>query len=117
VAGTGRGPGCKAGIFIYLKMSDINIASHLFELAFQNAYDKALIFSGDSDLVPAIQTVRRCFPDKKIIVIFPKNRGSIDLKHICEMTLEMKKHHYLDAQLEDVVYNGNIGYRRPPKWR
>ena len=37
------------------KQTDVNIAIQLFKLAIQDKYDKALIISGDSDLIPSIE--------------------------------------------------------------
>ena len=36
------------------KRTDVNIAVHLFADAQKNNYDKAVIVSGDSDLIPAM---------------------------------------------------------------
>lgn len=53
------------------KRTDVNIAVFMLEDAYQNACDQMIIFSGDSDLVPAINMVRKRFPAKKIIVYVP----------------------------------------------
>ncbi len=48
------------------KQTDVNIAIKLFELAIQDKYDKALIISGDSDLIPSIKAVKSTFPHKGV---------------------------------------------------
>src|SRR3990167_2531421 len=53
------------------KETDVNIAIHLLDLAYQNAFDKALVVSNDSDLAPAIKMVRNRFPAKHIITVAP----------------------------------------------
>jgi len=53
------------------KRTDVNIAVFMLDDAYQNACDQMIIFSGDSDLVPAINMVRKRFPAKKIIVYVP----------------------------------------------
>ena len=45
------------------KETDVNIAVALVEDAVQDAYDTALLISGDSDLRPAIAAVRRVRPE------------------------------------------------------
>jgi len=40
------------------KRTDVNIAVTLFRAALTDLYDTALIISGDSDLVPAVEAVR-----------------------------------------------------------
>ncbi|MHB1655486.1 MAG: NYN domain-containing protein [Burkholderiales bacterium] len=56
------------------KESDVNIALHLVTLAYENAFDKAIIFTADTDLAPAIRTVREKFPDKQVYVAIPERR-------------------------------------------
>lgn len=51
------------------KQTDVNIALRLFELAVLDRYDKAVIVSGDTDLLPAVKAVQRTFPAKKIGVL------------------------------------------------
>ena len=46
------------------KRTDVNIALKLFCDAIDDLYDKALIISADSDLIPAIQAVNKYTPDK-----------------------------------------------------
>lgn len=46
------------------KRTDVNIAVKIVEDAFLGEYDRAIIMSWDSDIVPAIETVKRNFPDK-----------------------------------------------------
>ena len=46
---------------------------------FRDQYDRAVIISGDTDLIPAIKTVRSTFPPKQIGVIVPIGKSSEDL--------------------------------------
>lgn len=55
------------------KETDVNIASQLIDLAYQNAFDRALVISNDSDLSPAIRLIRKRFPEKRITTIAPPN--------------------------------------------
>lgn len=55
------------------KETDVNIASYLIDLAYQNVFDRALVISNDSDLSPAIRLVRKRFPEKRITTIAPPN--------------------------------------------
>ncbi len=67
-------PGCKHKWFSHEeKETDVNIASHLIDLAYQNAFDRALLISNDSDLSPAIRLIRKRFPDKRITTVAPPN--------------------------------------------
>jgi len=53
------------------KETDVNIALFLLSLAYQNAFDRALLISNDSDLAPAIRMVRKHFPQKRITTVSP----------------------------------------------
>jgi uncharacterized LabA/DUF88 family protein len=48
------------------KQTDVNIAIYLFEEAFKNHYDTSFILTADTDLAPAILSVKRNFPEKRI---------------------------------------------------
>lgn len=58
------------------KKTDVNIATHLICDALEDRFDTAIIVSGDSDLSPAIEAVKRLKPGKRIVVAFPPNRYS-----------------------------------------
>ncbi len=53
------------------KETDVNIAAALIEDAVLDRYDTALLISADSDLCPAIVTMKRLCPEKRIIAAFP----------------------------------------------
>lgn len=55
------------------KETDVNIASYLIDLAYQNVFDRALVISNDSDISPAIRLIRKRFPEKRITTIAPPN--------------------------------------------
>jgi uncharacterized LabA/DUF88 family protein len=61
-------------------MTDVNIAVQLMGDAFDDAFDVALVVSGDSDLTTPIRRVRERFADKRVIVAFPPRRHSAELK-------------------------------------
>ena len=53
------------------KQTDVNIALAIFEGAMTDMYDKALIFSGDSDIAPSIIKSRKYHPNKRFISVLP----------------------------------------------
>ncbi len=59
------------------KETDVNIALYLLNEAYKNTFDKALIISGDSDLLPAVKLVKTLFPNKIISVVVPKNGNTM----------------------------------------
>lgn len=68
------------------KRTDVNIAMSLFEDGMKDLYDKAVIISGDSDLIPPIEKVQSNFPSKKIGVIIPISRRAKELKEVADFS-------------------------------
>ena len=62
------------------KMTDVNIATNMLVDAMGNKFDKAILISGDSDLVPPINAVLTNFPKKEVIIAFPPNRFNHSVK-------------------------------------
>jgi uncharacterized LabA/DUF88 family protein len=99
------------------KQTDVNIALRLFELAVQNRYDKAVIVSGDTDLLPAVKSVQRTFPAKKIGVLIPIGRASEDFKKQADFHHKMKLPHLIAARYPDpVLLKDGTVLNCPPTW-
>ncbi|MCM3761063.1 NYN domain-containing protein [Alkalihalobacillus oceani] len=64
------------------KGTDVNIAVDLVSLAFQNAYDEAVLLSADTDYEPAINVVRN-YGKNVILGLVDKQKGGY-LKGICD---------------------------------
>lgn len=100
------------------KMTDVNISVELMTDAFQGQFDTALLISADSDLVGPIQSVRRLFPAKRLIVAFPPKRTSFALQNAANATLHIG-HNELSKSLfpDQVTTPKGIVLHRPAKWR
>ena len=99
------------------KQTDVNIAIQLFKLSIENKYDKAIIISGDSDLIPSINAVRKTFPNKQIGVIIPIGRRAEALKQVCDFYMKMKEKHLSSAIFEqNIEISHNEFLVCPPEW-
>lgn len=101
------------------KRTDVNITCQMIMDAFYNHYDVAKIVSGDSDLVPLIETISQMFPNKKVEIYFPPKRESYHLANIgladCfTITPDVFGRCQLPEELPN-KYRYIIG--RPSKWR
>lgn len=85
------------------KQTDVNIALSLFRLAVTDQYDRAVIVSGDTDLIPAIKAVRSTFPHKQIGVILPIGRSSGDLLKHADFRFKMREHHLVSSRFSDQI--------------
>lgn len=100
------------------KMTDVNIATQLLTDAFTNKFDLAIIVSADSDLYGPINMVCQNFPDKKIIVAFPPNRVSFDLKNIASAYFYISRRSLEKSQFPNQIFinKGHI-LVRPKSWK
>jgi len=100
------------------KQTDVNIALRLFELAVQDRYDKAIIISGDTDLIPAVKVVQKTFPAKKVGVLLPIGRASEDLKQQTDFHHKMKLQHLISSRFEDrIVLADGSTLDCPTSWK
>lgn len=100
------------------KRTDINIALTLVIQAINHTYDKAIIISGDTDLIPAIQTVQHNFPEKQIGVVIPIGKASENMKRTANFYYKMKDKHLQACLLDDPVNCADGGILQcPPTWR
>jgi hypothetical protein len=99
------------------KRTDVNIATRLVELAVTNTYDTALVFSGDTDLIPAIECTKRLFPSKRIGVIFPTLRQNREFNGIVDFENEVRGRHLRKSRLPDkVALPDGTTITCPPEW-
>lgn len=78
------------GTNIYVeKGTDVNIAVDIVSLAFNNAYDEAVLLSADSDYEPAIQMARNYGKNVVVGVVDQQTAGY--LKDICDDNFTLSK--------------------------
>ncbi|MGD9838278.1 MAG: NYN domain-containing protein [Afipia sp.] len=86
------------------KESDVNIAVHLVADAHTNAFDQAFIVTRDSDLSGPIRYIRSSFPEKKIKVVAPPQRGhSKELWALANARAAIKKFHLENSLFAETV--------------
>ena len=71
------------------KESDVSLAVQLVEDAARKVSDASLILSGDSDMKPAIDAVRRLAPAHRLVAVFPPRRSSVDLERAVDARLQI----------------------------
>ena len=99
------------------KMTDVNIAVELLGDAQDDIFDTAIIVSADSDLIGPISAIRRRYADKRVVVAFPPNRASKQLRGVASATFTLGRKLISDSQLPPQVIKPN-GYplRKPDRW-
>jgi len=100
------------------KQTDVNIAIQLFELAIHDKFDKAIIVSGDSDLLPSITAVRNNFPQKNIGIVIPIGRRAEALKNNCDFHIKMKEKHLQSSRFDQEIHiDDKVKLICPTAWR
>lgn len=59
------------------KETDVHLAVRMVSDAYQNSFDKAILISADSDLLPPVKTIRDNLPEKNIFVVAPPKRKQL----------------------------------------
>lgn len=100
------------------KMTDVNIAVELLGDAQDDAFDTAIVISGDSDLAGPISALRERYSNKRVLVAFPPSRASKKLREVASATFTIGRDVFRDSQLPDHVVKPD-GYvlTRPASWR
>ena len=99
------------------KMTDVNIAVELLSDAQDDAFDIAIIISGDSDLTPPVRATLERYPERRVIVASPPSRHSSQLADAATAAFSIGRKKLKDSQLPDeVVKPGGFVLRRPTQW-
>ena len=98
------------------KRTDVNIALKLLGDAIENLYDRAVIISADSDLLPAISAVHRHAAGKEVGFMFPIGRTSFDLRQNADFRLWMRERLLRDSQFPDKFEVEGATFERPSNW-
>jgi len=85
------------------KGSDVNLAVHLLNDAWLDAYDSAVLISNDSDIAEALRLVRINHPSKTLGLISPVDYPSAELKKHVHYIKKIRKGVLEASQLPDPI--------------
>ena len=110
---------CKKSVWTFEeKQTDVNIALRLLALAVVDAYDKVIVISGDTDLLPAVKMVQGIFPHKSVGVVIPIGKASEDFKNNADFHYKMKEKHLQASVLPDpIVLPDGSALACPANWK
>ena len=93
------------------------IASRLPAPATRERYGVVLVVTGDTDLVPAVQTARSGPAALTVAVAFPYRRVNRQLRFAADASLRLGRGSYLRHQFPPVAAGSDGGLvSRPPEW-
>ena len=82
-----------------------------------DAFDTAIVISADSDLIGPIDTVLQIYPEKRVVVAFPPNRHSEQLRHQATAAFRLGRGIIADSQFPPQVIDANgFVLRKPSRW-
>ena len=102
------------------KETDVNVALWILRRGIEDGYDKAVLFSGDSDLAPALENAQELFKDKIFQVMFPINRNrSNRLKKVCPVApMYQYQSCYKKNQFPDIInLPDGTTLTKPERWK
>lgn len=85
------------------KQTDVNISLYILEGAFKDYYDKALIFSGDSDIAPSIIMSKQHFPNKNFTAILPIGGKGKVISRSCDKTKRLNQNILDNSKLPNCI--------------
>lgn len=97
------------------KGSDVNLATHLLNDAWLDAYDRAVIVSNDSDLEEAMKLVKLHHPAKHIWLVSPDKKTVANrLKKHANHVSSVRPNNLSRSQLPSPIPGSH--YFKPPNW-
>lgn len=99
------------------KKTDVNIACHILNDAYQDKFDCCYVISGDSDLVPPLELIKQYHPNKSSLIAHPPKRKSTELCNTANGWFALNKQKFIQSQLpvEIAIPQGRV-LRKPPEW-
>jgi hypothetical protein len=81
------------------KATDVAIGVKMIEVLFNRKCETVVVISGDTDIIPAIKTAHRLFPNNEILVAFPFNRKNDEFAPIAPRSFKIHIDSYKNSQL------------------
>ena len=99
------------------KTSDVALGVELYDSAANDEFDRAVIVSGDSDLVPAIKMVRKRFPLKQLTSFTCTSNSAKRTRQQCHESIRFSVDQVRQFQFgSDVQLRNGKTLHRPESW-
>jgi uncharacterized LabA/DUF88 family protein len=97
------------------KGSDVNLAAHLLNDAYQGRYETAVVISNDSDLLEPIKMVRELL-GKKVGILNPHRHPSIDLRRFADFFKKIRPGTLAKCQFPSLLSDEHGSFSKPATW-
>lgn len=83
------------------KETDVAMATRMLELLFLDECDTIALVTGDTDIVPAVKTAQKIFPNKEIVFLMPYKRHNKELANLVSKHFDISSKNYTNHQFPD----------------
>jgi len=99
------------------KATDVGIAVKLLEVLSNKDCETVVLITGDTDIIPALETTNRMFPNNQILMAFPFGRKNEEFMGIAPRSFKIHVDSYKNNQFPDpvVLLDGTI-IAKPLVW-
>ncbi len=99
------------------KATDVGIAVKLLEVLFNKDCETVVLVTGDTDIIPAIETANRMFPNNETVVAFPFARKNDELVDVAPRSFKIHVNSYKNNQFPNpVVLQDGTTIAKPLVW-
>lgn len=91
----------RSSYYVVEKGTDINIAAHLITKGFMNAYDTAVIMSGDTDYIPVMDILNTL--GKTVVVVGVKGQNLVKFKHHTDKQIILNNDFFSSCLREQLI--------------
>lgn len=100
------------------KMTDVNIATQMLVDACMDNFDMAMLISGDSDLVPPINSIHQSNGNKRVLVAFPPSRHNSSVANAAKGSFIIGRKKLVDNQFDDELTKPDgFVLKKPTTWQ
>lgn len=95
--------------------TDVAIAAQMVRFAHEDRFDKAFLFSADSDLVPIVKNIKQSHPHIEIYIVTTSSRirNAKDLRQNCDGYIQLDSSNFEKNLLGATIESGSIRIVRP----
>jgi uncharacterized LabA/DUF88 family protein len=86
------------------KKTDVNLALEIALDAYEDLYDKVILISGDNDISPSIEAIKKKFPNKYFLVVSPPGQQGHSLKKMCNESKVFGKNDLQNSLFPPIIY-------------
>jgi uncharacterized LabA/DUF88 family protein len=99
------------------KETDVNLASRMIYDAVKGLVDSVYLMTGDSDQIPAIETIQKLAPKVETVAVFSVNRHLAELKQIADRHIQLSWKHFVRNQFPNpLTLKSGREVHCPQKW-